>query len=143
MICAQAGAAKVSGRLSGTLLCRPFLCPSLGGLLAALEALTALSFPRTRDPPPPHPLASPGRFSCQPGARVQQTHPALQCGEAQRETKKSQAVSQRLPLLRCPPCEEEVSVWGRRNLRNSPSQPTPTLVYQNSGSGFRLGLLFS
>lgn len=67
MICAQAGAAKVSEPLVGTLPAAP--SPAL--LWAASPPLPR---PRQRPPspgpgihPPPHPLASPARFNCQRG----------------------------------------------------------------------------
>ena len=68
MICAQAGAAKVSGLRAGTLP----TAPSPAFLWAASPPLPR---PRQCPPslgpwihPPPHPLASPARFNCQLGA---------------------------------------------------------------------------
>lgn len=141
MICAQAGAAKVSGLRAGTLPTAP--SPAL--LWVASQPLWR---PRQRPPspgsrihPPPHPLASPARFNCQPGARRHpgqagipgwrprfgyNWHTGPSC-RAQRETKKPPS-----GFVAPPPAPGALPVVrryqgrGRRDLRNPRYQPTPT-----------------
>lgn len=141
MICAQARAAKVSGRRAGTLPAAPSPRPSLGGFPAVREAPAAPSLPGDEIHPPPHPLASPARFNCQPGTRRRpgwagipgwrprlgygrRTRPS--CG-ARRETKKPPSgFAAPRPLLSALPEARRCQGRGRRDLRNPPSQPTPT-----------------
>lgn len=156
MICAQAGAAKVSGRRAGTLPAAP--SPAL--LWAASSRFPR---PRQRPPspgpgihPPPHPLASPARFNCQPWARRRpgwagvpgwrprlgygrHTGPSCGAGEKQRSPR---AGSRRLPRPPAP------SRW-RRGVRGGGGEtyvislrsPHPPLANQSSGFGFASGSL--
>lgn len=145
MICAQSGTAKVRERLAGTLPAAPAppapLRPSLGVFLAAREAPAAPSLPGAGIHPPSHPLASPARFNCQPGARScpgtagmpgcrpglgysRRTRPS--CG-ARKETKKPPSgFAAPPPPLGALPVARRCQGRGRRDLRNPPSQPTPT-----------------
>lgn len=141
MIRAQAGAAKVSERRAGTLPASP--SPAL--LWAASPPLPR---PRQRPPspgpgihPPPHPLASPARFNCQPGTRRRPgpgrhpgwrprrgycRHPGSSCG-VRRETKKPPSgFVAPPPPPGALPVARRCQGRGRRDLRNPPSQPTPT-----------------
>lgn len=151
MIYARAGAAKVSGRFAGTLLAAPS-----SALLWAASPL--LARPRQRPPSPEPGIHPPPTFSRLPGASIvslgraagpagiRGRGPELSAtgtpgppgrGGSGRNKETPERVGSVSPAPALP--VREVSVRGRRDLRNPLLCPHPPLC-PSSGRRFRLGL---